>query len=275
MGAIQAYHNNTGSQHQDRFNTLSKEGFRLISLSCYGDDDNPLYAAVWEKKDGPEWRGVHGATPAQYQAKFNELSKQGFNPTIITATGDGDDARFAGVFEKNGKGTSTRFGLREVRNWGESDTVLFDYWNGSARANDMSLISITSYGGVDRGDRRYAAIWQDKGQNDNWYEVTLAEGSDEYQQAFNFWTSEATNSQGQVHSPYTPTSVTVNTDGPRYGAVWTDGNPWGSWMAFHNMSSGGYQNKFNDMGAAGYHPVRVAGGGGEGGSIRFSAIFAK
>lgn len=274
MGAIEAYHNNTGAQHQDRFNTLSSLGFRMISLSCYGDEDEPLYAAIWEKKSGPAWVAVHGISPTAYQAKFNELHKQGFNPTIISATGDGSDARFAGVFEKNGKSTQTRYGLREVRDWGESDEVLFDHWNLRAKKNNLSLVWLSSYGGEDRGDRRYAAIWQDV-TPDTSYESALGLTAAEYQKAFDFWTHKNTDSGGVVHDPMTPIVVSVNTDGPRYSGVWQGKNPWGAWASFHGLTSTGYQHKFNDMKAGGFHPVRVQGGGGTGDDIRFSAIFVK
>jgi hypothetical protein len=274
MGALEAYHNNTGSQHQDRFKTLSREGFRLISLSCYGDPDEPLYAAVWEQTSGPAWNAIHGVSPNEFQAKFNANAKEGFNPVIITATGDGNDARFAAVFEQNNKGTLTRYGLRETRDWGESDDVLFDHWNGSAKASGSVLIWLSAYGGTDRGDRRYAAIWQEQKPGTS-FEVTLGATKKEYQQAFDFWTNKKTDSLGRVHEPHTPIIVVVNTDGPLYSAVWHEKNPWGQWHGFHGMSSAGYQNKFDDMKASGFYPVRVQGGGGEDDDIRFAALFAK
>jgi hypothetical protein len=274
MGAIEAYHNNTGSQHQARFDTLLKEGFRLISLSCYGDEDSPRYAAVWEKKAGPAWRGVHGLSAAQYQSTFNDLKGKGFLPVIITATGSGAGARFAGVFTKNNPPTLTRFGLRQTRDWGEPDDLLFDYWNGIAQKNDMTLVWLSSYGGTDLGERRYAAIWQ-KLTPKGFFDVSMGESVQTYQQAFDFWTHQNVDSNGVAHSPRTPLAVAVNTDGPLYSAVWLDGNPWGKWTAVHGLTSQGYQHKFDDLRASGYHPVRVQGGGGEGGDIRFAAIFAK
>jgi hypothetical protein len=271
MSTIEAYHNNTGNEHQDRYTTLAKEGFRPISLSCYGDPDEPLYAAVWEKRSGPAFKGRHGLSPNEYQSTFDTLAKQGFHPVIITATGDGGSGtRFAGVFEQNNIPTRTRFNMKEiVTGWGEPVENGFPFWDGRSKFEKFTLTWLSSYGGEDRDDRRYAAIWQELNPQ-VFYDAPLACDKNEYQSVFNN-ESKGLLPMGVAH----PAIVTVNTAAPLYSSAWWSTNPWGHWYAFHNMSSSGYQNKFNDMKAAGFHPVRVQGGGGTGDDIRFAAIFAK
>ena len=44
---FQAYHGVTSAQHQTNFDKWSAQGYRMISLSVYGDPGNALYAAVW------------------------------------------------------------------------------------------------------------------------------------------------------------------------------------------------------------------------------------
>jgi len=51
--SFQAYHGVNGAQHQAHVNTLSAQGYRMISLSVYGDSNSPLYAAVWVQRNGP------------------------------------------------------------------------------------------------------------------------------------------------------------------------------------------------------------------------------
>jgi Bacterial tandem repeat domain 1 len=51
--ASQAYHGVTGAQHHAHLNNLVAQGYRIISLSVYGDPGNPLYAAVWVRRGGP------------------------------------------------------------------------------------------------------------------------------------------------------------------------------------------------------------------------------
>ncbi|MBA3489429.1 MAG: hypothetical protein H0T78_07775, partial [Longispora sp.] len=42
-----AYHGVNGATHQQKFNGLSGQGYRIESLSVYGDRNNPQYAAIW------------------------------------------------------------------------------------------------------------------------------------------------------------------------------------------------------------------------------------
>jgi len=77
---FEAYHDVTGAQHQANFNNLSAQGYRMISLSVYGDPGNPLYAAVWVQRSGPAWEAVHGVDAAGYQAFFDAWTAKGYVP---------------------------------------------------------------------------------------------------------------------------------------------------------------------------------------------------
>ena len=50
---FEAYHGVTGAQHQTNFNRLSGQGYRMISLSVYGQPGDAHYAC--EAKD---WAGA-------------------------------------------------------------------------------------------------------------------------------------------------------------------------------------------------------------------------
>ena len=68
---FQAYHGVTAAQHQSNFNNFSGQGYRMISLSVYGDPGDARYAAVWVQRGGPAWVAVHGVDAAGYQSFFN------------------------------------------------------------------------------------------------------------------------------------------------------------------------------------------------------------
>ena len=57
---FEAYQSVSGNQHQLNLNRLSNNGYRMISLSVYGDPSDPRYAAVWVQRSGPAWVAVHG-----------------------------------------------------------------------------------------------------------------------------------------------------------------------------------------------------------------------
>jgi Bacterial tandem repeat domain 1 len=58
---FKAYHGVKGDQHQANFDNLFAQGFRMISLSVYGDPGDARYAAVWvQRRSGlgrRPWRG--------------------------------------------------------------------------------------------------------------------------------------------------------------------------------------------------------------------------
>src|SRR4029077_7231825 len=97
---FEAYHGVTGAQHQSKFNSLSAQGFRIISLSVYGDPGDPRYAAVWIQRPGPAWVAVHGVDSAGYQSFFNNSTAKGYVPVLVSATGPSTNAIFAAVFEQ-------------------------------------------------------------------------------------------------------------------------------------------------------------------------------
>ena len=50
MPTFEADHGKDGADHQQRFNALARNGWRMISLSSYGGHLAPRYAAVWIKE---------------------------------------------------------------------------------------------------------------------------------------------------------------------------------------------------------------------------------
>jgi hypothetical protein len=57
------------------------------------------YAAVWVQRAGAAWQAFHGKSASDYQAFFDTWTAKGYYPVIITATGDGSNAIFAGPLE--------------------------------------------------------------------------------------------------------------------------------------------------------------------------------
>ena len=53
---IKASHGIDGATLQTRFDTLSKQGYQVISISVYGSPSSARYAAVFRKQTGPARR---------------------------------------------------------------------------------------------------------------------------------------------------------------------------------------------------------------------------
>src|SRR3954447_668285 len=177
---FQAYHGVTAAQHQTNFNNLTPQGYRMISLSVYGDPGNARYAAVWVQRPGPGWVAVHGVDSAGYQVFFNTQTALGFVPVLVSATGASNDAIFAAVFEKGIAGAwVARHGLTSGL---ATHVGTFQYQNAAAVAAKMILRSVTIYGAA--SDRRYAAVWHANPGYVKWH-VHEADTASSYQINFN------------------------------------------------------------------------------------------
>jgi Polyglycine hydrolase-like, structural repeat len=136
---FEAYHGVTGAEHQTNFDRLLREGYRMISLSMYGDPGNPLYTAVWVQRQGPAWVAVHGVDSAGYQTFFNTWTARDYVPIIISATGPADSAVFAAAFEQGISGGW--FACHGLTSGPEPNAGTFQHQNALARSHKMILRS--------------------------------------------------------------------------------------------------------------------------------------
>lgn len=260
---FQAYHGVTGAQHQTRFNDLSGQGYRMISLSVYGDPGDARYAAVWVQRSGPGWVAVHGVDSAGYQSFFNNWTAKGFVPVLVSATGTSGNAIFAAVFEQGIAGPwLARHGMTAGP---EANAGTFQSYNKTARDGKLILRSVAIYGTA--GDRRYAAVWHANPRFVKWHPHP-ADTAASYQTAFN----AETQLPGYQLAGYRPAYVTLSGD-QTYCSVFKD-DVVGPWVARHGLTSAAYQAEFDQQNAQGFYPICVQ-GGGTGGGTRYAAIFAK
>lgn len=170
--AWQARHGLTADQYQQTFNSLVAQGYRLVSVSGYGSGGQDRYAAIWEKRDGPEWQARHGLTAEQYQQTFNELTSQGYRLIYVSGhTNDGKD-RYAAIWEKrDGPEWQARHGLTAEQ---------YQRTFNELSSQGYRLIQVSGYGS--NGRSRFAAIWEKRG-GPAW-QARHGLTADQYQQTF-------------------------------------------------------------------------------------------
>jgi CubicO group peptidase (beta-lactamase class C family) len=254
---FQAYHGVTAAQHQTNFDKWSTQGYRMISLSVYGDPGNALYAAVWVQRAGPAWVAIHGVDGAGYQSFFTKWSNEGYYPVLVSAAGAFSDAVFASVFEQGNPGPWVgRHGMTPAD---------FAAANTSAVNNGQMIRSFSIYG--TSSDRRYAAIWH---PNPTYVKsiVNPADTAAGYQTNFN----AQIQLPGVYLNAWRPAYVALSSDAT-YCSVFKDDFV-GHWEARHGMSGADYQNFFNQQVADGAYPISVQGGGTTAAPV-YAAVFAK
>jgi CubicO group peptidase (beta-lactamase class C family) len=260
---FQAYHGVTGAQHQTNFNSLSAQGFRMISLSVYGDPGEARYAAVWVQRPGPAWVAVHGVDSAGYQSFFNNSTAKGYVPVLVSATGPSSNAIFAAVFEQGiPGGWLARHGMTSGP---ETNAGTLQNLNKTARDHKMIVRSVAIYG--TSNDRRYAAVWHANPGFVKWHVHPSDTGASD-QVIFN----AETKLPGYQLAGYRPAYVALSGD-QIYCSIFKD-DVVGAWVARHGMTAAEYQTEFDKQNAAGFYPICVQ-GGGAGANTRYAAIFAK
>jgi len=260
---FQAYHGVTGAEHQTKFNTLSAQGYRMISLSVHGDPTDARYAAVWVQRPGAAWIAVHGVNAAGYQSFFNNWTAKGYVPVLVSATGDVNNAIFAAVFEQGISGPW--FAHHGMTSGPDTHAGTFQNFDGIAQSQKLILRSVTVYGTAT--DRRYAAVWHANPAFVKWH-VHPADTAASYQVVFN----AETQLPGYRLAGYRPAYLTLSTD-QTYCSLFKD-DVVGPWVARHGMTSAEYQTEFDKQNAAGFYPICVQ-GGGIGANTRYAAIFAQ
>jgi CubicO group peptidase (beta-lactamase class C family) len=260
--AFQAYHGVPSAAHQAHVDKWSAQGYRMISLSVYGDPDRPLYAAVWIRRVGPPWQEVHGVDAAGYQTSFERWTAQGYVPVLVSATGPFSGGVFAAVFEQDVNGPwLARHGMTS----GPAENPgTFENENANAAAQRMILRSVAVYGS--REDRRYAAVWHSNPAYVKWHAHSSDSGSN-YQIVFN----AETKLPGYDLGAYRPAYVAVSRD-LSYCSLFKD-DVVGPWVMRHGMTGTEYQAESDHQIASGFYPICVQGGGSTVNPV-YAAIFA-
>lgn len=97
-----AQHGMTAEAFQKVFNQHGSEGYRLISISGYTQDNTIKYAGVWVQ-DGYQdlWESHHGQSAKDYQATFDACVKKGLRPIHISGYQSGKTHQIASIFARD------------------------------------------------------------------------------------------------------------------------------------------------------------------------------
>lgn len=250
-----AYHGVDAATHQQRVDELGPQGFRPVALNVSGDPNDARYAAVWLQRPGPGWWAVHGLSAADYQAKFNEITGQGYAPIIVSATGPVGREIFAAVFEQ---GVTEPWFARHGLRWDpDSDPDTLTHENNRAAELGFVPRCLAVYG--DPADRRFAGVWVKNTDAVLWSWWFTA--SSAYQRFFD----------ALVTGGLRPAAISVAPDGFLLSVF--RGDQVGAWAARHGITAAEYQTEFDLRVAQGLRPIVVA-AGGAGNAARYAAVFA-
>jgi len=247
---VQAYHDQTSAQHQAQVQALSNAGYRVVSLALYGTAGSPRYAAVWVQRNGPAFVPFQDLTAAQYQTFLNSHAPN-FVPTLVTASGSGNNTRFAGVVEQTGYGAWALHGL---------DTQGLRVAVDDAHDAGWRLCSADVYGTAQ--SPRFVVTFKPNPQQVGWgyYQASSVQ---EHQDKFD--------GMNQIYGRQT--IAAFNDDSSQFLSCWED-TLVGGGHVHHDMTAASYNQLANQYWSQnGQYPINLC-ASGSGSGARFSAIFA-
>lgn len=231
------------SAHQLQFSTLSGLGYRPISLSVAGTRSAPNYTAVWIRRSGASFLGVHGVDRAGYEAWALARRLSGYRPYLVTAAGPFGNEVFAGIYVNDGVSAV-------------EETILNNFNSRSQWARDNSYVQTCAgqYGGVWCGvweptaDRVYSSYWNS----------TASQFSADF------------NAHASAHQRLG--FVLPRTGAQAYGQLWRD-DVIGDWECIPGLTLTQMQNEISTRRPLGQYPICLQ-QHDTGASARYSAIFA-
>jgi CubicO group peptidase (beta-lactamase class C family) len=246
-----AWHKKTVAEHTSLLNEWGGKDFRTVSLTIYGDPQNPYYAAVMVKRPvviAGKQRGP--LNEGDMQDTVEDMENQGYRPYILTATGPADSAVFAGAFTPMNTVPKSRLNLTS----GE-----FVDENIKARQAGEILLWADAFGTPN--DTRYSAIWAQNINGVAWNCEEIDNAGTAFNQRF----------QAMIDTWCRPSHVAVTPAG-RYLVLYVDSTI-GPWSFPIGMTSQQYQEEYNKATTNNLQPIRVS-ASGSGSNARFAAIFA-
>lgn len=138
-----------GAAFTAKFKQMADDGFRMTDLEGYQDGGETRFAGIWVKNDGRGWYAWRDMSSSDYQAKFNEMSAQGFRPVHVDGYGTPNGQRFAAIFEKKPGAFVARHDLTSAQYQAEYE---------KNAGNGFHLVEVSGYS--DGSQTRYAALWE-------------------------------------------------------------------------------------------------------------------
>lgn len=248
-----ARHGIPASNYQFVFDQITKSGYRLEWIDGFSVNGKIYYNAVFRPNNGKSWASFHKLTSSQYQDKFNEYTGKGFRPTQVESYRRGSRTFYAVIFVKsNGPKFTAYHGISAEKHQQRFNQLT----QNGFRPKNISVVSIN-------GQRRYTALYEKTNVGSFVAKSFLTPA--QYQQQFNL--NKRSGRQIAYLNAY------VHNGKTRFTAIWNS-NTKGLFKARHGLSSGGYQQNWEDAIKTGLLTRNVT-GYADGNSARYAGVWRK
>jgi len=108
--AFTAYHGLTREQHQQKFDTLTKDGWRPINISVVSPNNTLSYSGLYVKRDVGSFFAKSFLTAAEYQTHFNDNAKAGRKLMYLNVYTHQNSPRFSAIWHEKAPSVLARHG---------------------------------------------------------------------------------------------------------------------------------------------------------------------
>jgi hypothetical protein len=88
------------TDYQNVYDRLTKSGYRPVCIDAHELDRSVFFNVIFHPQDGTSWQAWHGMTSADYQARFDGMSREGYRLTNVTSYVSGKTVFYAAIFCK-------------------------------------------------------------------------------------------------------------------------------------------------------------------------------
>jgi Bacterial tandem repeat domain 1 len=139
----------SGGQYQAQFDRWRKAGYRPLDLESYATADGIRYAAIFVKSAGPRWLAYDGLGEADHQSRFDQLTREGWRPVIISVAPSGGARYYTALYEKKDVGSFVSLQVL--------DATHYQAAMNQQSAAGRKLVYLNAYN--DSTGARFTAIW--------------------------------------------------------------------------------------------------------------------
>jgi hypothetical protein len=257
--------------YQDIFDNMARNGFRPVWIDGFTHRagvatdtyNKTMFNVIFEKSDDqPKWASFHGLTGAAYQAKFNEMTNDGYRLEFIESYIQNEAVRYAPIFVKKAGPAWLAVHGKKKANF----QAFFD--EKVAQGYRMVNRSIVTVNGT-----KYVTALFDKKNVGSW----LSKSGLSTQAMQTAMENNADNGRPLAYVDISQKTSTNYTFGPIFNS-----EPFNKWYAPNGMDEDELKDEIADAKAAGYHTVLVAAydefqliNGNEVYKIKYTATFKK
>lgn len=235
------------------------DGFGFASLSMYGPERAPLYAALMIRRAAPPAQRHWLALTAEEADKIlHEQAKDGYGPAHVAAVGSAAKPLFALVCEPQDPLALIRLSLKSGKS---SDKATIEGMNLAARRDGRILRCAAAYGSA--AEPRFAAIWTANPDKAVWNADGIADTPALYR----------AREQAHASAWCRPVLVAPDPEG-RYLSVFADDQV-DQWAAATDLTAAALARHLAEQERKGLHPISLQAAGASAGAARFATILVR